>query len=144
MASKPIAAPRSVFESIIPIPNAQQKHTFFDAQDYIPEEVLRQVINPAEAKEIGFFFSEKKERVIGVSIGSDKRLSKIYTISQDNIKRVWVKQQDKETQKDKFYRVWFKQQDTNQIKEKFYLFAEMKPRANVKPAASTAPSTTVD
>lgn len=121
MASKPIAAPRSVFESIIPIPNAQTKHTFFDASDYIPAEILAQIKNTEEAKEIGLFFYEKKEKVIGVSIGSDKRLSKIYTVSQDNIKRVWGHKLRNKKQSEK-------------EGEKFFLCAEMKP----------IPSTVVD
>lgn len=132
MASKPIAAPRSVFESIKPIPNAQTKHTFFDANDYIPAEILAQIKNTAEAKEIGFFFYERKEKVIGVSIGSDTRLSKIYTISQDNIRRVWGKKLNKQKE---------------QKVEQFFLYAEMKPprRVETNPAAILpAPSAAID
>ena len=124
-------ASQIVFSSNRPRDPTQQKHAFFDAQDYIPAEVLIQIKNPMEANEIGFFFYKKKEKITGVTLSSEGYLSKIFTVSQDNMRRVWGK----------------KLRNKKQEGEKFVLCAEMKqpPRVETKLAAvSPVPSTAID
>jgi hypothetical protein len=117
-------ASQIVFSSHKPLDPAQQRYAFFDGREYIPAEVLMQIKNPIEANEIGFFFYKKKEKIIGVTLSSEGYLSKIFTVSEDNITRIWSKKLKS---------------------EKFFICAEIKRIPTVKnkthpvqPAPSTA------
>jgi len=112
-------------------PHCQQRYEFFNQRDHIPLEILQQIKHPEEAKEVGFFLYNKKERITGVSISSDGFLAKIYTVSQDNIIRIWGKRLRKSRESEK-------------EGEKFTLSAEIKPRPKGNPVLLPVPSAAVD
>lgn len=77
-------------------PFMKQKYALFAPEDYLPPQVMIEIKKTSpeakiEAKKAAIFFSEKGERIIGASVTSDGYLAKVYTISQEGIKRIWGK-----------------------------------------------------
>lgn len=118
-----------VFSSNRPHDPTQQKHAFFDQQDHIPEEVLIQIKNPQEAEKLASFFRDRKEKIMGVTLSSEGYLSKVFTVSQDNITKIWSKKLRNKKQSEK-------------EGEQFFICAEMKRPRRVEsktPTLSPAP-----